>query len=58
MKICTSMALAALAILLTSCATTRPPQTYHNTDNNAVVIASLDDKTGQILQSRDGRGDS
>jgi hypothetical protein len=50
MKICTSMALAALAILLTSCATTRPPQTYHNTDNNAVVIASLDDKTGQILE--------
>ena len=50
MKICTTLALAALAISLTSCATPRPPQAFHNTDNNAVVIDSLDDKTGQILE--------
>jgi len=50
MKITTSIALAALAILLTSCATSTPPQTFHNTDNNAVVINSLDEKTGRILE--------
>lgn len=50
MNISTPMALAALAISLTSCATSRPPQTFHNTDNNAVVIDSLDDKTGQLLE--------
>ena len=50
MKIRTTMALAALAISLTSCATPRPPQAFHTTDNNAVVIDSLDDKTGQILE--------
>src|SRR5208283_4670207 len=51
MKISAPMALAALAISLTSCATPRPPQAYHNTDNTAVVIGSLDDKTGQMLES-------
>lgn len=50
MKICTSMALAALAISLTSCATPRSPQAFHKTDNSAVVIESLDDKTGQMLE--------
>jgi len=50
MKIFTTLALAALAISLTSCTTTRPPQTFHNTDSNAVVIDSLDDKTGQIVE--------
>ncbi|HXR04097.1 MAG TPA: hypothetical protein VN836_05250 [Verrucomicrobiae bacterium] len=50
MKIGISIALAALAVSLTSCATSRPPQTFHNTDNNAVVIDSLDQKTGQMLQ--------
>ena len=50
MKIRTPMALAALAISLTSCATPRPPQAFHNTDNTAVVIDSLDDKTGQMLE--------
>ena len=50
MKMSTATALAALAISLTSCATQRQPQAFHNTDNNAVVIDSLDDKTGQILE--------
>ncbi len=50
MKIGTPMALAALAISLTSCATPRPPQAFHNTDNTAVVIDSLDGKTSQMLE--------
>ncbi len=50
MKISTLMALAALAISLTSCATPQPPQAFHNSDNNAVVIDSLDDKTSQMLE--------
>jgi hypothetical protein len=49
MKICTPVALTVLAILLTSCATPKPAQVFHNTDKNAVVIESLDDKTGQML---------
>ena len=50
MKINTPMTLAALAILLTSCATPQPPQAFHNTDNNAVIIDSLDDKTGKMIE--------
>jgi len=50
MKISTPMTLAALAILLTSCATPQPPQAFHNIDNNAVVIDSLDDKTSKIIE--------
>ena len=51
MKISNSMALVALAITLTSCATQPlPPQAFHNTDNTALVIASLDDKTCQMIQ--------
>ena len=49
MKISIPMALTVLAISLTSCATPKPPQAFHNTDKNAVVIESLDDKTGQML---------
>jgi hypothetical protein len=50
MKICNSIALAVLAIILTSCATqSPPPQAFHNTDNTALVIASLDDNTCQMI---------
>jgi hypothetical protein len=50
MKISTQIALATLAVSLTSCATPRPPQAFHKTDNTAVVIESLDNKTGQMLE--------
>jgi len=52
MKLSVSIALAMSAISLTSCATSRPPQTtlFHNTDNSAVVIESLDEKTGQMIE--------
>ncbi len=50
MKICTAMALAALAIFMTSCATTRSPQAFNNTDDDAMVIDSLDNRTGQLLE--------
>ena len=49
MKICTSLALVAAAITLTSCATPKPRQAFHNTDNTAVVIESVDGRTGQML---------
>ena len=48
MKISTSLALAALAITLTSCATPQR-QSFHNTDKSAVVIESLDNGTSQML---------
>ena len=50
MKIINATALVALAITLTSCATPKPPQAFHNTDNTALVIASLDDKTCQMVE--------
>lgn len=51
MKICNLMALVALAIILTSCATEPiPPQAFHNTDSAPLVIASLDNQTCQMLQ--------
>jgi len=43
-------ALAVLPLLLSSCATPPPPQAYHATDNNALVIESLDGRTSQIIQ--------
>jgi len=52
------MALVALAITLTSCATQPPPpQAFHNTDNTALVIASLDDKTCQMIQPTTSSGE-
>jgi hypothetical protein len=38
MKIITSLSLAALAIMLTSCTTPKPPQAFHNTDNTALIV--------------------
>ena len=50
MKIIYTLALAGLAILLTSCATQQPPQAFHNTDSTALVIKSLDDNNSQMIQ--------
>jgi hypothetical protein len=50
MKIIYSLALAGLAIMLTSCATPKPPQAFHNTDSTALVINSLDDTTCQMVE--------
>ena len=41
-------ALAALGIMLTSCAT--PPPVFQNTDNTALIIDSMDAQTGRMLQ--------
>jgi hypothetical protein len=48
MNINISLALAALAVILTSCAT--PSRAFHNTDKTALVIESLDSQTCQMLQ--------
>jgi hypothetical protein len=50
MKITTYMSFAALAITLTSCTTPQPPQAFHNTDNTALIVKSLDGRTCQMLQ--------
>jgi hypothetical protein len=44
------LAFAALAVVLTSCAT--PCRTFHNTDTTALVIASLPGQTCQMLQPK------
>lgn len=38
----------ALPVVLCSCATP-PPQAFHNTDNTALVVKSLDNGSGQIV---------
>jgi hypothetical protein len=51
MKTIYLFALAALPMMLTSCATPpAPPQAFHNSDNTALVIKSLADGTGQMIQ--------
>jgi hypothetical protein len=58
-KMSTAMALAALAISLTSCATPRPPQVFHSTDSSALIVQSLDEKTCQMLEpSSSVKGDN
>jgi hypothetical protein len=42
--------LLALPFFLSSCATPQPPVVFHKTDNTALVIESLDDRTCQLLQ--------
>ena len=44
------LALAAMPIMLTSCATPPPPEAFHNTDSTALVIKSLDDTTCQMIE--------
>jgi hypothetical protein len=44
------LVLAALPVILSSCATPPPPQAFHNTDNTALVIRSLDESTCQMVQ--------
>ncbi len=47
------LALALLAVpcpvMLTSCATPPAPQAYHNLDNSALIVESLDARSCQIL---------
>ena len=48
LNISTSLALVALAIISTSCAT--PPRTFHNYDNTALVIESWNNQTCRMLR--------
>jgi hypothetical protein len=50
MKIINLMVLAGLAALLTSCAVPQSAQSFYNTDSTALVIKSLDNGTGQMIQ--------
>ena len=59
MKTTTSIFLAALTVTLTSCTTPKPPQAFHNSDNTALVVESLDGRNCQMLQpTASGREDS
>ncbi|MGA2788415.1 MAG: hypothetical protein ABSF60_12890 [Verrucomicrobiota bacterium] len=48
LNIATLLALVALAIISTSCAT--PPRVFHDYNNTALVIDSLDNQTCQMLR--------
>jgi len=45
-----SLVLAALAVIVTSCAS--PSRAFHNTDPTALVIQSFDLQTSQMLQPK------
>jgi hypothetical protein len=48
LNISTALALVALAIITTSCAT--PPRTFYKHDNTALVIESWDNQTCRMLR--------
>jgi hypothetical protein len=41
--------LAALPVLLASCATHRPPVAFHNTDDSALIVKSIDLQSCQVI---------
>jgi hypothetical protein len=43
------IALAALPVLITACASPKPPQAFHATDSNAVVIKCVDGRTSELI---------
>jgi hypothetical protein len=50
MKNITALTCAVLPLLFAGCATPPPPQVFHNTDHSALVIKSLDNQKGQLVQ--------
>ena len=44
-----AIAIAALPVFITACASPKPPQAFHATDSNAVVIKSVDSRTSEII---------
>jgi len=48
LNLSTALALVALVIIATSCAT--PSRAFHNTDNTALVVQSWDNQTCRMLQ--------
>src|ERR1700733_7119295 len=40
---------AALPVILSSCATSRPHQAFHNTDNAALIVESLDTRSCEVV---------
>lgn len=41
--------IAVLPVILSSCASPAPQQTYYNTDNSALIVQSLDNSSCQVL---------
>lgn len=50
MKVVWLFGLVAVPVFLTSCASPPPPQAYHNQDNSALVIDSLDNNTCEVIK--------
>jgi hypothetical protein len=45
----TILSLAALPVILSSCATSQPPQVYHNVDSNALIVQAIDGASCQVV---------
>ena len=50
MKAVLCTAVAAMSLMVCSCTTPTIPQAYHAADSNALVIESINGRTGRILQ--------
>lgn len=44
-----AIAFAALPVLFTACASPKPPQAFHATDSNAVVIKCVDGRNSELI---------
>ncbi|MBW8864705.1 MAG: hypothetical protein JF609_07240 [Verrucomicrobia bacterium] len=49
MKKALLFSMAALPVILSSCATPQPPQAYHTTDTSALVIDAMNARTSRII---------
>jgi hypothetical protein len=49
-----ALSLGIIPLLLTACATERPPQAFHPTDSAALVVESLDGGTARMIQPTPG----
>jgi hypothetical protein len=43
------IALAALPVFITACASPKPPVAFHGTDSNAVVIKCVDNRSSELI---------
>ena len=43
------LAVATLPVLVSSCATPRLPQAFHNTDDSALIVKSFDNRTCEVI---------
>lgn len=57
-KVLAFAAIAALPLFISACATPKPPQAFHNTDQTALVIDSINGNESQIVMPKPTRAEN